>query len=207
MNSTNRAANRIVLILVGVMTLAAGLAALAASIIPGGDDLWRHAARSIQDSAGQAGTVSLAFLGLPDVAWLLLMIPIAAALLIAALFVFVFRQGRGHTDQVVSALPLSGETGASTVTVSLAVAGDFLQHALSGASSIAGLNVSAYRIRHRPALKLTVTPRRGADPARVLAQVDGAVAAWDDFLGQRIPAFVHLNAGIRTAFSTPTRAG
>lgn len=205
MNSTNRAVNRIVLTLVGLVILAAGLAAIAASSVPGGGDLWRRAASSIEDTTGRALTVSLAFIGLPDTAWPLLAIPVAALLLIAALLAFIFRQGHGRTDQVLSALPLTTEAGTSILTVDLAVADDFLQQALSGVPSIAGFNVSAYRVRRHPALQLTVTPRRSADPTRVLAQVDSAVSGWDKLLGQRIPVVVHLHAGIRTGLSRATR--
>lgn len=205
MNSTNRVANRIVLILVGAVVLVAGLAAIAASIVPGGENVWRQAARSIENASGRALTVSLAFIGLPDASWPVLAVPVAAALVIVALLVFIFRQGRGRTDQVVSALPLSTGGAASTVTVDVAVADDFLRPALSELSSIAGVSVSAYRVKRRPALKLTVTPRRGADPARVLAQVNSAMAAWDELLGRRVPVFVHLNTGVRTVFSAPAR--
>lgn len=206
MNNTNRALNRILLIVAGLTALAAGLAVLIMTASHRGVGSWRRAVSSIQERAGGARTVDVSFLGLPDTSWLLLAVPVAAMCAIVLLLVFILRQGHGRTDRVVSALPLSTGSADGTLTVDATVAGDALQEALSGAPAVSGAAIAVYRVRGRPALRLTVTPRRGIDPARVLPGVERAICEWDGFLGQRVPVVVHLRAGVQTVFSAPSRS-
>ncbi len=205
MNSTNRVINRIFLILVGAILLAIGLAAVAVAVLPGWDTMWRQAAPSIQDTIGRARTVSLAFAGLSHVSWLLLAIPVAAAILIAALVVLIARQGRGHVRFVVERLALSTAAAEGALTVDVAIADDVLRRAFARSRLVTSVSVSAYRVKGRPTLKVTVTPRRGIEPARVVPELERALAEWDALLGQRVPVFAHLTSGVRTALARPAR--
>ncbi len=208
MNSTNRALNRIFLIGIGIVLLACGLAAIAVTTLPDLAGFWRQNTPSIGTSVLQAWQVGVAFAGIPHVPWLLLAVPAGAVILIVLLLVFVFAQGRGHTSRLVDGMPLpatsTGERPGS-LTVDLAVATDVVQHALADRPDTAAVSVAAYRVKGRPTLKLTVTPRRGVSPARVLAAVEAAAEEWDGLLGTRVPTFVHLNGGVRAALARSAR--
>lgn len=205
MTSTNRALNRIFLIVVGAALLAAGLLAVAVAVSPEWARLWRSTAPSIGERAERARAIGLAAAGIPQLSWPLLAVPLGAAILIAALLVFVFAQGRGRTPHAVEALPIEEETAAGTLTVDAAVAHEVIARSLASVRGMPRVGVAAYRVKGRPALRITVTPARGGDPVAAVAQIERAVLAWDEFLGRRVPVLIHVNAGMRTVLSTVPR--
>lgn len=205
MNSTNRALNRAFLIVVGAVLLAAGLGVIAMALLPAAAAWWPAALAGVQGATDRAQSEDVEILG-AQTSWLLLAVPVAAAILIAVLIAFIARQGRGRTDEVVSGLPVPAEGTRGTLAVDVQLARGFLQEALRGMPTVTDVDVAAYRVRGQPALRLTVTPRRGADPARAVSQLERALAEWDRLLGRRVPVLVHVNAGIRTALSGAARA-
>ncbi len=204
MNSTNRVVNRLFLIVVGAALLAAGLAAIAVAVLPQWTHVWRSTAPSVADLIGQSWRVGVAFAGIPQVPWLLLLIPVAALVAIVLLLVLIFAQGRGRSPRVVESRELPSAAKAR-LTVDTSIAGEAIRASLAGERDVAAVAVSAYRVKGTPALKITVTPRRGAAPGRVLARTEHAVAAWDELLGIRIPVFIHLQGGARAAVARSIR--
>lgn len=205
MNNTNRVLNRVFLVVIGCLLLAVGLAAVAVATVPGWDQIWRSTSPSIADTVTQLWRVGLAFAGIPQVPWILLAIPLGALILIVLLLVFVFSQGRGRTTRVLDSMTLPDTDSPGTLTVDASLAADVIQHAVAGRRDIAAVSVSAYRVKGKPALKVTVTPRRGAAPLRVLAAVESAAAEWDSVLGVRVPVFVHVAGGLRATVSRTVR--
>ena len=205
MNSTNRTLNRVFLIIVGALLLAVGGCAIAVTTLPEWARVWRSTSPSITDTITQVWRVGVAFAGIPNLPWVLLAVPVAAVIFIVLLLVFIFRQGQGRASRVVESMPLpvTGTSGTLTVDTSLAAA--VIQRAVADRRDIAAVHVSAYRVRRKPALKVTVTPRRGAAPLRVLAAVESATEQWDTVLGARVPVFVHVTGGVRAAVSRTVR--
>ncbi|HEY0261037.1 MAG TPA: hypothetical protein VGC18_14430 [Lacisediminihabitans sp.] len=205
MNSTNRPLNRLFLIVIGVLLWTVGSAAIAVTTVPRWDQIWRSTTPSIEDTVTRLWRVGLTFAGVPNVPWALLAIPVAALILIVLLLVFSFAQGRGRTSRVVEAMALPDIEPTGTITVDTSLAADVIQHAVGSQRDIAAVSVSAYRVRGKPALKVRVTPRRGASPMRVLAAVESAAAEWDEVLGVRVPVFVHVAGGLRASVSKTVR--
>jgi len=204
MNSTNRVVNRLFLIVVGAALATAGLTAVGAAILPQWAHVWRSSAPTIRDMVAQAWRVGTAFAGIPHVPWALLLVPVAALVVIVLLLVLIFAQGRGGTPRVVDSSELpSAATG--RLAVSTAVASEAIRRSLAEERDVAAVRVSTYRVSRAPALKVTVTPRRGAAPLRVLERTEGAVADWDELLGLRVPVFIHLSGGVRAALAKPVR--
>lgn len=186
MNSTNRVANRLFLLLVGLVLLALGGTAVGLSVFPDFSTAWdRWAPEILADVEAwlQARTT-----GQPN--WLLAGVLAVAALvlLIVLLAVFVLRQGRGRTDRLVTAG--SGTDG--TPVVDTALAADVLTDALSSQPDLVGSHVSAYRVRTTPMLDVTVTCRRGASPRAVSDVIDDSLSDLENLVGAEIPALVQI---------------
>jgi uncharacterized membrane protein len=198
MNDTNRALNRALIAVVGIVLIAVGGVVAAASIVPAIADGWRDGS----DAAGGWIGDLLANTGMAggDHSWMLVAIVAAAALVVVLLLVFALRQGRGHTRTLVSRgedrKSKSGDADAGYVRVDAAVARQLIEEALSGHPGIVSSSVSAYRVRSVPALKVAVTVRRGVSPADVREYVDGVVARWDELLGEETPVLVTIGSGL-----------
>ena len=205
MNNTNRALNRAFLIVVGLVLLAVGAGAVLITTLPGWDGVWRATSPSVADTVTRLWRVGTAFAGIPQVPWVLLAIPVAALILIVLLLVFIFAQGHGRTHQVVDEMTLPDADARGTLTIDVSLAADVIQHAIGERRDVAAVSVGAYRVKGNPALRVTVTPRRGADPLQVLAAVEGAAAEWDAVAGVRVPVMVHLAGGVRATVSKSVR--
>ncbi|TFD59814.1 hypothetical protein E3T39_08960 [Cryobacterium suzukii] len=199
MNNTNRALNRSVIFVTGLVLLAVsallGLLATQATL--------RDAWASVTDTAGGTVTGWLQSTPLGDTqnSWIWF---VALALLLAIvglLLSFILRQGRGHSGYLIS----EHTTDWGTTQVDSAVAEQALQNALSERPEFLSTRVSTYRVARDAVLKVSVTCRRGTSPTDVVRIVEQAVLALDELLGLRIPALVQISGGFRVRTSRTTR--
>ncbi|RFA07151.1 hypothetical protein B7R21_16580, partial [Subtercola boreus] len=180
MNSTNRFLNRLFLFAVGLVLLAGGAVLAVGALLP---DLQQPISAGAKNANGQvAGTFQAN-------AWILWATAAAAVILIVVLVWFVFRQGRGRTQNL---LTVRQNATADTPTggdllVDVTVAAQVLEDALTREPEIAAVDVVAFRIRHENVLRITAHARRGASPVRIRTVIDNAVTEWDDVLGHSVP--------------------
>ena len=199
MNNTNRALNRGVLVVVGLLLLAvAAVLALLAT-----QTTTQQAWTSVAETARR--TVSGWFQATPlsgtQHSWLWI---VALALLLAVvsgLLGFILRQGGGHSGRLISE---QREDSGST-EVDSAVAEQALQQALGEHPEFLSTRVSTYRVARAAVLKVSVTCRRGTSPSDVVGIVEEALIALDALLGLRIPALLQISGGFRVRTSRTTR--
>ncbi|GGF10209.1 hypothetical protein [Subtercola lobariae] len=199
MNTTNRGANRLVIIVAGVIVLALGAVAIALALPTVIRAQWRdgsnQATRTIVDWLQQTP------LSGPGTSWLWLIGLAALVVLLVLLLVFISRQGKGHTSTL--ATPPPTENGLTVVDSSVAVG--LLNDALADRPEFVSSSVSTYLVKKRPVLKIAVTCRRGVSPHEVATMVSTQLGALDALLGIRIPAFVQISGGFRARVSRATR--
>ncbi|MEN0083419.1 MAG: hypothetical protein AAGC66_01510 [Leifsonia sp.] len=198
MNDTNRVVNRLLLALVGVgCLLASGLAVLLL-VSPAAREQWTSVSRSVVPALDAAfgrplwPSTSLSLAAVGALA--------AAVVFVVLLAVLVLRAGRGSTSTVVTA---AGDDGSTEVAADVASA--LLRDWLQSVPGVAGVDVSAYRVRREPALRLTVRCRRGASPRIVADAVEEAVGLLDTALGVRLPVFAQLVGGFRARLRPAVR--
>jgi len=171
MTSTNRFGNRLLLLLVGLVTMAVGAWALLRAY-----PQW----------------VTLPDVGVeptPTALW----IAAAGALLVIVLsLAWILTRGRGRTHQVV--LDPSDD---GSVEVDVRVARDLLAAALEAAHDIRSVRVAAYRVGRSPALNVTVVAEPACDLPRLRDDVATAVGQLDQALERRIPVLLHVTSGLR----------
>ncbi|MEN0083175.1 MAG: hypothetical protein AAGC66_00270 [Leifsonia sp.] len=198
MNASNRALNRILLGLVGLIALAVTAAVVAMIVVPGFNRQWAGSARSVLATADDvfarplwSGTrISVAAL-----------VALGAALVFVLLLaVFVLRHGRGGTSTVLS---LHSPDGLTEIDTSVPAA--LLENLLTPVPGVAGVSVSAYQVHREPVLKVTVRCRRGASARTIANALDDAATRVQDVLGVPTPVFAQLIGGFRARLTPAVR--
>ncbi|MFB2580810.1 hypothetical protein ACEXQD_06135 [Herbiconiux sp. P15] len=199
MNSTNRAANRLLTFVVGLVLLLLGAAAAAAVLVPVVRDGWTSSTSAITD---QVDTwLQQTALGDLGVSWILPAILVLLIVAVIVLIVFIVRQGRGRTGRVLE--DRTSENG--TTVVESGVVEQVLQDAIRDRPEFVSSHVSTYEVRRTPVLKIAVTCRRGVSPKDAADIVEDAVLALDQLLGRPLPALVQISGGFRSRVTSTTR--
>ncbi|TFB75897.1 hypothetical protein E3O06_04460 [Cryobacterium glaciale] len=199
MNNTNRALNRSLILVAGLLLLAAatmlGLLATPTAIA----DAWGRVADSVRTTV--AGWLQATPLAATGHSWLWIAALALLAVVVGLLLGFIVRQGRGHSGRLIS----EQTTDWGSTQVDSAVAEQMLQEALTERPEFLSTRVSTYRVARGAVLKISVTCRRGRDPADVVRIVEQALTALDDLLGLRIPALLQISGGFRVRSNRTTR--
>lgn len=199
MNNTNRALNRIVVFVIGLVLLLAGGAVAVGALWP---DVQQTVSQAASDAKGPA-TDALSG-GQP---WILWVVAAAGLVLIVLLAWFALRQGHGQTGTL---LTVDAGSGRSTTTggrlvIDATVAEQVLEEALADTAGIVSVDVTAFRVRRENVLRITANARRGASPVDIRRSIDQAVERWDALLGTQTPVVVQINGGLRTQMASATR--
>lgn len=200
MRNTNRALNRVLLTLVGILLLGTGAALIAAGTLPWFADLWTTTASSVREQARSlAGTAPL-----PDPVrswWLVLgvAVPLVGAVLSVA---WLASQGGGKTPRLAE----QSEGTAGRTVIDAGLISTAIREALSGNTDVLSTSVSAWESRRGTALQVRVEARRGASPRDLADSVDQLLRTTDAWLGHPLPALVRITSGTRTQLAGSRRA-
>ena len=189
MNTTNRAANRLFLLITGLVLLAAGATAILLAALPAFASGWRRQASAIPTDLPSWATTTVT----GTVGWLALAVGVIALVLAVLLIVFILRQGHGHAAAVLERR--NGTTGRTRID--LAVPRNLLTERLQENPDILASRVTAYDVRGTPTLKVSVRARRGTSPAAITDDVLSALRALDAVLGEELPAYLQISGGFR----------
>jgi hypothetical protein len=199
MNSTNRAANRLLILVIGLLLLVVGAAAATAVLVPVVRDGWKSVTGDVTGTV--SGWLQQTPLGTTGVSWLMPAVLVLIVVAVIVLIVFIARQGRGHT--VTAVKEPSSEHG--TTIVESGFAEHALQDAIGERPEFVATRVSTYRVRKTPVLKISVTCRRGVSPKDAATIVEDAVRALDQVLGRELPALIQISGGFRARVTSTTR--
>ena len=199
MNNTNRALNRSVILVTGLVLLAVAtlLGLLATQVTL--RDAWTSFTGGVGGTV--AGWLQTTPLGDTQNSWIWIVILALLLGVIGLLLGFILRQGRGHSAHLIS--EQTSDWG--TTQVDSTVAEQALHNALSEHPEFLSTRVSTYRVARDAVLKVSVTCRRGTSPADVVRVVEQALLALDELLGLRIPALLQISGGFRVRTGRATR--
>ncbi|AYG03132.1 hypothetical protein [Gryllotalpicola protaetiae] len=199
MNNTNRALNRAVVIVIGLLTLLVGAALIAIATAPGVRDGYRTAAPRIH--GGITGWFRTTPLFGTGTSWGWILVVAALVLIVVLLLAFIFRQGHGHYDVLLR----EDTTSSGSTVIGAGVAEQAIQHDLDDRAEILASHISTYDVRGTTVLKISVTCRRGESPRQLAQQVEHTLAALDTLLGRQIPALIQISGGFRSSLVRRTR--
>ncbi|HKU34955.1 MAG TPA: hypothetical protein VJP90_05350 [Paenarthrobacter sp.] len=192
MRNTNRALNRLMLAIVGLVLTGAGAVVFAVGVLPSAASTWTatgafaaNQARNLMDSAPLAGPVR---------SWWVVA-GIAVLLLGAVLcVVWLSRQGGGRTP--VLGRQSHGAEGATVIDsglVALAV-----QEAFADNKQVLSTSVSAWESQRGTALRLAVEARHGASPRELADAAEELVREIQAWMGHPIPVLIRITSGARS---------
>ena len=191
MNSTNRAVNRAVLLIVGVLLLAAGGAVIAARVWP---QAWGDVASVVTTWWAQANEASH-IEGFALLSWLLVGILVLLLAVIVIAIVIMSRLGRGHSAAVTRVESAEGAQG--PVSIGQQFAADAVTHSLASHDELLSTRVSARRVRGADVLHVAVTPRQNTSPAHVANTVVHVVDNLEALMGRATPTCVTIRSAFR----------
>lgn len=201
MNDTNRALNRTVLIIIGILLLGVGAVVVLAAVWPVAAETWTVATEAGRSWLEQAldGT---AIAG-STLSWIVLGVLAVIVLLIALLIITLTRLGGGRSRTILRSGTHDGPRG--RVIVRSGFVSDALQHSLDARDDILFSSVTASDVRDQPVLHVSVTPRQNTSPAQVRDDVDRLLANLSTLTGEDLPTFVSIRSGLRARLAHDQR--
>nr|WP_201470713.1 hypothetical protein [Microbacterium hydrocarbonoxydans] len=201
MNNTNRALNRTLLFIIGLLFLGLGALGIAIMSWPTASDIWRSAAeeaRSWLDQAIAATAIaggSLSWIGIGAVAAVVVVI----VLLVVALISLTGRRSRTAFRSTGAQNPLG------RVTVTEAFVSDAVKNSLATRDEILSTHVTANDVRRQPVLHVAVTPRQNTDPRELVDLVDRLLTNLATLTGRETDTYVSIHTGLRARLAHDQR--
>ncbi|AXL13445.1 hypothetical protein DXT68_15885 [Microbacterium foliorum] len=201
MNATNRALNRTLLLIIGLLFLALGALGIAVMSWPTATDIWTSAgkdARTWLDQAIAATAIaggSLSWVGIGAVA----AIVIVVVLLIAALTSISGRRSKTVLRSSGAQNPLG------RVTVTESFVSDAVKNSLADRADILSTHVTANDIHSEPVLHVALTPRQNTDPRELVDHVDRLLGNLATLTGRETATYVSIHTGLRARLAHDQR--
>ncbi|MGH3691223.1 MAG: hypothetical protein ACRDT7_13785 [Microbacterium sp.] len=193
MNNTNRAVNRLLLLVIGVVLLGLGAAVIAVGVWPRAADMWTDTARAAEGWLGQA--LETTRIGATALTWVAVGILAALVLLVILLIVALARIGGRRSHAVLRSAGQENPLG--RVTVKESFASDALKNSLDARGDILSTHVSANDIRRESVMHVSITPRQNTSPRDVIEHVDRLVTNLATLTGRDLPTYISIHSGLR----------
>jgi len=201
MNQTNRALNRILLFVIGIVLLAAGAALVLAVAWPAAGDVWRTLGGQLNDtlvSAAQASPI-----GDSETSWVIVGALAAIVIVLALIVVVLAKLGGGRSRSVLRTS--ADDNALGRIVVKDSFAADALTTSLGARSDVLTAKVSAADVKKETVLHVAVTPHRSASPRTVVLEVDRLTSNLEALTGRSMPIYVSLRSGLRSRMATEHR--
>lgn len=201
MNTTHRALNRTLILLVGVLAIAAGAAAVWASVSADAGRVWTDVWTSAADAVNAAHTATL--IGDGPISWAAIAAIAVAVILIALLLVPIALLAHRRSRTVLR----SAETdaGPGRIVVREGFASDAVTESLARRGDIISSRVVVDDVRNEPVLHVAVTPRPQASPREIADHVAGVGARLDALLDRPTRTYISLHTGLRARLASDRR--
>lgn len=201
MNATNRALNRALLLVIGLLLLALGAAGIAIASWPTAGEIWKEAGTTAESWLDQVGAATRIAGGAAS--WIgigaLAAIVVVIVLLILALGSVIGRRSK-------TALRSSGaQNPLGRVTVTESFVSDAVKNSLAGRDEILSASVTANDIRQEPVLHVAVTPRQNTDPRELVDHLDQLLTNLATLTGRDTATYVSIHTGLRARLAHDQR--
>ena len=201
MNNTNRALNRILLLIIGLLFLALGAVGIAIMAWPTATDTWKTAGADADSWLDQA-FASTQIAG-SQATWLGIA-AVAAIVVVIVLLILALTSVAGRRSKTV--LRSSGaQNPLGRVTVTESFVSDAVKNSLADRDEILSAHVTANDIRRQPVLHVAVTPRQNTDPRVLVDHVDRLLDNLATLTGRDTDAYISLHTGLRARLAHDQR--
>ena len=202
MNQTPRLLNRILLVVFGVLFLAMGIQLVLVATMPEYARGWQGLAGALGEGFQQV-LLSTTLPGQKN-SWLWIIVAALLIVIILLMIWWISVQGRGRTNEYVSAYfddqPMPGRVEISGEAVEQAI-----RAMLGRRADVVSISVGVWERTPVPGLKIKVQPRKGVAPGRLGREIVDAAQSTQELMGARGPVVVYLAAGARARFARSER--
>jgi hypothetical protein len=195
MTGKHAALNRFFLFLIGLVVALVGAAIALLGFAPAAEKTWRSVAGDSVDTL--AGAAKASVIPGTQTHW----IAVAAVLLgviAAALFISWMIAQRQRVRR--TAARVDGEKGLGEIVIDNRAFEQIVEARLADEPGIIASNVRSVPAgRNDTGVRVRITTRRGASPARIAGEANTAVEEAQTILGKKIPVLITVRAGARAA--------
>ena len=201
MNNTNRALNRILLLIIGLLFLSLGALGIAIMSWPTATDTWKSAGTDAQSWLDQV-FASTQIAG-SQISWIAVG-GVAAIVVVIVLLILALTSVAGHRSKTV--FRSSGaQNPLGRVTVTESFVSDAVKNSLSARDEILSTQVTANDIRREPVLHVSVTPRQNTDPRMLVDHVDRLLTNLATLTGRETETYISIHTGLRARLAHDQR--
>lgn len=192
MRNTNRALNRILLLVVALVLLGLGALLIVAVAVPGAADVWTRTADGIREWSEGIGQPSLG-------------IGAVAALVVVALILILVAVGAVRGRHRVPLQSTGAESSAGRITVTDGFASTALKNSLDERDEILASRIASNEVRKETVLHVSVTPRQNTSPRRIAEDVDTLVTNLATLTGQQFRTYISVHSSLRAKLAHDQR--
>lgn len=201
MNNTNRALNRILLFIIGLLFLALGAVGITVMSWPTAGQIWSEAGRNSESWLDQA--IAATTVAGSSVSWIAIG-AVAAIIVVIVLLVLALTSVAGRRSK--TALRSSGsQNPLGRVTVTESFVSDAVKNSLAGRDEILSTSVTANDIHREPVLHVAVTPRQNTDPRDLVDHLDRLLTNLATLTGRETATYVSIHTGLRARLANDQR--
>ncbi|PVE98300.1 hypothetical protein [Microbacterium sp. TPD7012] len=198
MNTTNRALNRTLLLIIGLLFLALGAVGIAIMSWPTAADVWTAAGEDARSWLDQA--IAAPVIAGGSLSW----VAVAAVLVVVVLLILALTSIAGRRSKTV--FRSSGaQNPLGRVTVTESFVSDAVKNSLASRDEILSSSVTANDIKSRPVLHVAVTPRQNTDPREVVDHLDRLLTNLAALTGREPETYVSIHTGLRARLAHDQR--
>ncbi|WP_405373108.1 MULTISPECIES: hypothetical protein [unclassified Microbacterium] len=201
MNATNRALNRTMVLLIGIVVLVVGGAVATAAAWPAAGSVWATGGASVIDALVVARDATV--IGGSTVSWLGVGVVAALVVLIALLVRVLFSIGGRRSRTVLRST--GSETPLGRVTVTESFVSEAITASLAQRDEVLGSSVTANTIDDEPVLHVSITARQNTDPRDLVELVDRLVSGLGRVTGRETPTYISVHSGLRARLAHDQR--
>lgn len=201
MNTTNRALNRTLLLIIGLLFLGLGAVGIAIMSWPTATDVWTSAGEGARTWLDQ--TIAATAIAGGNLSWIGVG-AVAAIVLVVVLLILALTSVAGRRSKTV--LRSSGaQNPLGRVTVTESFVSDAVKNSLATRDEILSSSVTANDIKSRPVLHVAVTPRQNTDPRELVEHIDRLLTNLAALTGRETETYVSIHTGLRARLAHDQR--
>lgn len=205
MKKLPRALNRILLFILGLLSLAGGILLIATPLSARIRTQVLYYGERLQTLFTSLNHRSRFQIQGWESSWLQLGTLAIAVIVIVALLIWIFVQGGGK----IRSLALN-EAGKDTqkqgeITAELGLIRDIIEDEVSASRWISSMKIQSWEVKKRPGLLVTAAVYKGANPQEIKTELDKAIAKLDQVLGIKMPILVRLTTNWRSNIGSANR--
>jgi len=200
-NTTNRALNRTLLLIIGLLFLGLGAVGIAIMSWPTATDVWTSAGKGARTWLDQ--TIAATVIAGGNLSWIGVG-AVAAIVLVVVLLILALTSVAGRRSKTV--LRSSGaQNPLGRVTVTESFVSDAVKNSLATRDEILSSSVTANDIKSRPVLHVAVTPRQNTDPRELVEHIDRLLTNLAALTGRETETYVSIHTGLRARLAHDQR--